>query len=135
MLPSLANKHVLCCVLSRSGVSDSLDHMDCSAPGRFSRQEYWNRLPCPPPGDLLNPGIEPRSPTLQMDSLPSEPRGKPKKTGVGSLSFLHGKLPNPIDSLLADYVGDFQTSQQADKCYSVRTKSVPGNVLDAGKTI
>ena len=51
-----------------------------------------------------------------MDSLPSEPRGKPKKTGVGSLSFLHGKLPNPIDSLLADYVGDSQTSQQADKC-------------------
>ena len=34
-------------------------------------------LPCPPPGDLPNPGIKPRSPTLQMDSLPSEPPGKP----------------------------------------------------------
>ena len=33
-------------------------------------------LPCPPPGDLLNPVIEPRSPTLQVDSLPSEPPGK-----------------------------------------------------------
>ena len=39
----------------------------------FSRQEYWGGLPCPPPGDLPNPGIKPRSPTLQVDSLPSEP--------------------------------------------------------------
>ena len=43
----------------------------------FSGQEYWSGLPCPPPGDLLNPGIELRSPTLQMDSLPFEPLGKP----------------------------------------------------------
>ena len=43
----------------------------------FSRQEYWSGLPCLPPGDLLNPGIEPGSPTLQIDSLPSEPPGKP----------------------------------------------------------
>ena len=39
----------------------------------FSSQEYWNGLPFPSPGDLLNPGIEPRSPTLQADTLPSEP--------------------------------------------------------------
>ena len=39
----------------------------------FSRQEYWNGLPFPTPGDLPNPGIEPRSPALQVDSLPSEP--------------------------------------------------------------
>ena len=56
----------------------------------FSRQEYWSGLPCPPPGDLPNPGIKPRSPMLQADSLPSEPPGKPKNTGVGSLSFLQG---------------------------------------------
>ena len=43
----------------------------------FSKQEYWNGLPCPPPGDLPNPGIEPRSPALQADSLLSEPPGKP----------------------------------------------------------
>ena len=43
----------------------------------FSRQEYWNGLPCPPAGDLPNPGIEPRSPALQVDSLPSEPSGIP----------------------------------------------------------
>ena len=42
----------------------------------FSRQEYWSRLPFPSPGDLPNPGTEPRSPTLQADALPSEPRGK-----------------------------------------------------------
>ena len=39
----------------------------------FSRQEYWSGLPCPPPGDLQEPGIEPRSPTLKADSSPSEP--------------------------------------------------------------
>ena len=45
--------------------------------GEFSRQEYWNGLPCPSPGDLPNPGVEPRSPTMQADSLLSEPPGKP----------------------------------------------------------
>ena len=38
----------------------------------FSRQEYWSGLPFPSPGDLPNPGIEPRSPALQADALPSE---------------------------------------------------------------
>ena len=55
---------------------------------RFSRQEYCSGLPCPPPGDLPNPGIEPRSPALQEDSLPAEQQGNPKNTGVGSLSLL-----------------------------------------------
>ena len=93
----------------------------------FSRQEYWSGLPCPPPGDLPNPGIKFSSPhcrwipyhlnhrgsprilewvampssrgssqprdqiqfsALQVDSLPSEPPGKPKNTGVGGLSLL-----------------------------------------------
>ena len=56
----------------------------------------WNSLgqktcvgkPFPTPGDLPNPGFEPRSPALQADSLLAEPQGKPKKTGVGSLTFL-----------------------------------------------
>ena len=43
----------------------------------FSRQEYWSGLPFPSPGDLPNPGIEPRSPALQADALSSEPPGKP----------------------------------------------------------
>ena len=54
----------------------------------FSRQEYWSGLPLLSPGDLPNPGIEPRSPTLQADSSPAEPPGKPKNTGVGSLPLL-----------------------------------------------
>ena len=46
----------------------------------FSRPEYWRGSPSP--GDLLNPGIEPSSPALQANSLPSEPQGKPRtKTG------------------------------------------------------
>ena len=45
----------------------------------FSRQKYWSGLPFPSPGDLSNPGIEPRSPALQVDSLPLEPPGNPKQ--------------------------------------------------------
>ena len=56
----------------------------------FSRPEYWSGQPSPSPGDLPNPGIEPRSPALQADSLPAEPRGKPKNTGVGSQSLVQG---------------------------------------------
>ena len=44
----------------------------------FSRQEYWSGLPLPSPGDLPNPGIEPGSPTLQADALPSELPRKPR---------------------------------------------------------
>ena len=67
----------------------------------FSRQEYWSGLPCPPPVDLPNPGIEPMSPTLQVDSLPSEPPGNPKKTGVGSLSLHQGILLTPVSAAAA----------------------------------
>ena len=52
-------------------------------------------LPCPPPGDLPNPGIKPRYDAQEADSLLSEPAGKPKNTGVGSLSLLQGNLPYP----------------------------------------
>ena len=57
---------------------DPMDYSLCQAPPSmgFSRQEYWSGLLCPPPGDRPNPGIEPRSPALQADSLPSEPPGK-----------------------------------------------------------
>ena len=65
--------------------------MDCSWPGssatEFSRQEYWSGLlPCPllpfpSPGDLPHPGVKPRSPALQADSLPSELPRKPKVIG------------------------------------------------------
>ena len=58
---------------------------------RFFRQEYWSGLPCPPPGDLPDSGIEPGSPALH--SLLSEPPGKPKNTGMSSLSLLQGIFP------------------------------------------
>ena len=73
--------------------------MDCSLPWTvdrlfcpwgFSKQEYWSGLPCPPPGDHPNPGMKPRSPSWQEDSLLSERPGKSKNTGVGSLSLLQG---------------------------------------------
>ena len=54
----------------------------------FSRPEYWSEWPFFSPGDLPNAGIEPRSPTLQVESLPAEPPEKPKNPGVGSLSLL-----------------------------------------------
>ena len=47
---------------------------------RFSRQEYRSGLPFPSPEDLPDPGIEPRSPTLQADTLTSAPPGKPLAT-------------------------------------------------------
>ena len=59
-------------------MSDSCDPMNyitCQAPLSmgFSRHEYWSGLPFPSPGDLPDPGIEPGSPALQADSLPTEP--------------------------------------------------------------
>ena len=44
---------------------------------KFSRQEYWSGLPFPSPGDLSDPGIEPRSPALQANALPSSHQGSP----------------------------------------------------------
>ena len=54
------------------------DCIACQAPLSmgFARQEYWSELSFPSPGDLPYPGIEPGSPLLQVDSLPSEPPGK-----------------------------------------------------------
>ena len=84
---------MLCCaVLSRPVMSNSATpwtaaHQAPLSMG-FSRQEYCSGLPCPPPGYLPNWGIESRSPASQANSLLSEPPGKPKNTGVGSLSLL-----------------------------------------------
>ena len=71
------------------------DSTDYNLPGSslHGDLEYWSGLPCPPPGDPPNPEIEPKCPALQVDSLQSEPPGKPKNTGVGSLSLLQGAFP------------------------------------------
>ena len=76
------------------------DSMDCSLPdfsvAGFPRQEYWNGLPFPFPGDLSDPGIEVRSPSLQTGSLPTDPPekllkpGSYKKTGIGTITSQPG---------------------------------------------
>ena len=99
---------VLCACKVASVVSDSLRPpwtVACQAPLSigFSRKEYWSGLPCPPPpGSLPDPGIEPRSPTLQADSLPAEPPGKsPVKidfphSSVGKETFCNAGDPGSI---------------------------------------
>ena len=67
------------------------DPMDYTVHGIL--QEYWSGQPISSPGELPNPGIESRSPALQVDSLTAEPQGKPKNTGVGSLSLLQRIFP------------------------------------------
>ena len=74
------------------------DTMDCSPPGSFVHGDSPGKntgvgCHCPSPGHLPNPGIKPRSPALQVDSLPSETPGRPMNTEVGSLSFLQGIFP------------------------------------------
>ena len=59
----------------------------------FSRQEYWSGLPFPSPRDLSNPGIEPRSSALQVDSLPSELPGKPPKEFHLIFKLISEKFP------------------------------------------
>ena len=73
------------------------DPMDCSQPGSSGHGDSPGkntRVDCHAllQGNLLNPGVELRSSTLQVDSLPSEPPGKPKNTGMGTLSFLQGNF-------------------------------------------
>ena len=71
-------------------------------PMEFSRQEYCSGLPFPSPGDLPNPGLEPKSPALQADSFSPETPGKPKQSlwnspgkniGVGIHSLLQQIFP------------------------------------------
>ena len=66
----------------------------------FSRQEYWSRLPFPPPGDHPDPGIKPRSPALQVDSLPlGNPEDKLAAAAAAAAKSLQpcSTLCDPID--------------------------------------
>ena len=66
----------------------------------FSRQEYWSGLPFPSPGDLPDPGIEPRSPTLEADALTSEPPGKPNETETGLYRTVESELSGSLNTSL-----------------------------------
>ena len=72
------------------GLLEAWRRQVCFESMEFSRPEYWSGQPFPSPGDLPNPGIEPRSPALQVDSLPAEPQGKP----FGPLRGLKFERPN-----------------------------------------
>ena len=84
---------LLLCFLVLSWILWALCTVACQAPRSmgFSKEEYWSGLPCPSPGDLLNPGIKPGSPALQADSLPSEPPGKPLLSTVSrtEIAYIH----------------------------------------------
>ena len=87
----------VCAVLSPSVMSNSLcDPKDCNLPCSSvhgdSPDKNTEWVAFHSPGNHSNPEIKPRSPTLQEDSLPSEPPWKPKNTGVGSLSLLQGNF-------------------------------------------
>ena len=100
----------------------------------FSRQEFPS---FPSPGGLPNPVIEPRSPTLQVDSLPPEPWGKPKNTGVCSLSVLQqifhqgtelGSTALQVDSLPTELLGK-PKHHYYGKCHYSELKKYPLMVL------
>ena len=67
----------------------------------FSRQEFWSGLPFPSPGDLLDPGIEPRSLALQVDALPPELWGKPSYYEV----YMSYNIYYCIDSAVSNFEG------------------------------
>ena len=80
MTERLNNKNKSCLIRERPGVQNDVQRtVAFKAPQSmgFPRQEYWSWLPFPSPGDLPAPGIEPRPPALQADSLLPEPAGKP----------------------------------------------------------
>ena len=89
LLIRVIDLHALCYSESVRTCAQSLSHVRlCVNPQTtahqaplfmgFPRQESWNGLPFPSPGDLPNPGIKPMVPALQADSLPAKPSGNPK---------------------------------------------------------
>ena len=89
-------RNSFCCILHWKSKWKALSHVRLFAtpwtkqPMEFSRPEYWSGYPFPSPGDLPNPGVEPRSPTLQADSLLSEPLWKPPLTSQIHMNHTHG---------------------------------------------
>ena len=82
---------------------------------KFSRPEYSSGYRFPSPGDLPNPGIKPRPPALQVDSLPAEPQGKPKNTGVCSLSLFQWIFPTRNGTRVSCIAGRFLPTELSGK--------------------
>ena len=100
--------------------------MACQAPLSmgFSRQEYGSGLPFPSPGDLPNPGIDPGFPTLQADSLTSEPPGKPLWRIVSLLNTFCGPVLHIGSAAVYKYVTrvprDYTLDEETQKWSSKR---------------
>ena len=101
--------------------------MDCSLPSSsvhgILQERILEQLPCPPPGDLSNPRIRPRSPTLQADSLPAELPGKPIERLINTVisGFPIKKTRSSMDHL--------QFSLVAQSCLTLcdpMNRSMPG---------
>ena len=105
---------------------------------RFSRQEYWSGLPFPSPGDLSDPGIEPKFPSLQADALPSEPPGKPIQYCRFSLViyFIHSSIyiyvypnlpiPSPTCPLVSIHLFSMSLYFYLEPC--LRALTMPANL-------
>ena len=102
-----------CCLLTQSVrlfvIPRTVAHQAPLSMG-IPQQAYCSGLPCPSPGDLHHIGIELQSLTLQADSLPHEPPGKPKNTGVDSLFLLQGFSQPRNQNRVSCTAGEFFTS-------------------------
>ena len=87
------------------------DPMDCSPSGSSVLGDSSGKNTGVGCHALPNPRIKPRSPTLQADSLPTEPQGNPKNPGVGSLSLLQGIFPTQESTGVSRIAGEFFTSR------------------------
>ena len=126
--PGVGCQPVQCQVLVAQSRLTLCDPMNCIPPGSsvhgfhgFSRQEYWSGQPFSSPGHLLNPGVEPWSRALQVDSLLSEPLGKPPPhqpvqaqkslewKGKPTLQETH---PLPGGTVWLDYKREYESSRE-----------------------
>ena len=100
---------------SRSVVSNSLQHQGLYGPWNSPGQNTGVGSLSLLQGNLPNPGIKPRSPALQADSLPAEPQGEPKNTGVGSLSLLQRIFLTQDQTGVSCIAGRFLTTELSGK--------------------
>ena len=106
----------------------------------FFRQEYWSGLPVPSPGDLPNPGIEPRSPTLRAHTLTSEPPGKPifelvlviSKQDAMLLLLLNQIMSNSVTSWTVDCQAPLSMGFPRQEYWSGLPFPPPGDLSDPG---
>ena len=98
---------------------------------KFSRPEYCSGYSFPSPGDLPNPGIKPRSPALQVDSLPAEPQGNPRNLEWVAYPFSRGSSPPRNRTMVFCIAGRFFTNPAIIRAHNVLwTPSTPALLID-----